>query len=235
MGRSLVRASGDRIEAAREEAEPCARALQRDRPTSPFGQVLARFIAAHPACLAAVLVDAEGECVDYATVLPVFDALVTGAQLAALSTGVAASLAAQGAGALVMWAIEAAQRAFVVRRVADDLSVVFAVASEGLGAHLLRAAAPLAEALRREAGVDTPAWEPWGEALRVTLRSADGWEYAPATLATASGAAQAVEVLGRWHERGLLSTQAVVCFRVRCGTEELTLCHDRNLDRWQRR
>jgi hypothetical protein len=44
-----------------------------------------------------------------------------------------------------------------------------------------------------------------------------------------------VEVLGRWTEPGFISAEEIVCFRVRCQGLELTLTHDRTLDRWHRR
>jgi hypothetical protein len=209
--------------------------LQRDRPVSPFGTILARFLEVHMGCLAAVFIDAEGECVDYASQLEIFDALVLGAQLCPLTLSLSEMGERCGAGALVLWVVEASERDLVVRRVSEELTVVVAVSSGSLGARLLRSMAPLAEALRREAGLAAPAWEPWGEALNVQLRPAMGWGYAPLAVVTRDGVSTPVEVLGRWTEHGTISTREVVCFRVSCGGEELTLSHDLSLDRWQRR
>lgn len=209
--------------------------LQRDRPISPFGEILARFVEVHTGCLAAVFVDADGECIDYASQVDVFDALVIGAQLSPQSHALGRLSQQHGGGALVLWVLEASERDVVVRRVSDELTVVIALEAGALGARLLRSTAPLAEALRREAAIPAPSWEPWGEPMPVELRTAGGWGYAPAALITPDGRREPIEVLGRWTEHGSISTREVVCFRVRCGGEELTLSHDLSLDRWQRR
>lgn len=215
-------------------AEAAPLLLKRDRPPSPFAAILARFVEVHPGCLAAVFVDADGECVDYASQLDVFDALILGAQLCPVTHAIDTRSKQRG-GALVLWVVEASERDIVVRRVTDELTVVVALTAGSLGARLLRAMAALAEALRREAGLATPSWEPWGGALSVRLRPAAGWGYAPGELVASDGTAQPIEVLGRWSEHGSISHREVVCFRVRCGGEELTLSHDLSLDRWQRR
>jgi hypothetical protein len=93
----------------------------------------------------------------------------------------------------------------------------------------------LAEALRREAGLPVPAWDSSGEAFGVQVRPSAGWGYAPCSLRQGDAASQPLEVLGRWIERGSISAEDVVCFRVRAEDQELTLAHDRSLDRWYRR
>jgi hypothetical protein len=209
--------------------------LLRDRPPSPFANILASFLEVHPRTLVAVFVDGEGECVDYASRLDPFEALVLGAQLLPLTLDLAVRMRKQGGGALVSWMVEAEGRDLVVRRVTEDHSVIVALAAGAVSARLLRALSALAEALRREAGFDLPSWDPWGEGLEVETRPAAGWGYAPCRLTRHDGQTQPLEVLGRWSERGSISAQDVVCFRVRAGEDELTLAHDRSLDRWHRR
>jgi predicted regulator of Ras-like GTPase activity (Roadblock/LC7/MglB family) len=220
-----------------QPAEPAGQplTLKRDRPESTFAVILRDFIEVHPVVHAAVFVDRDGECIDYATSLEPFDAQVIGAQLAQVTLDLVRRVPRWGAGALVLWVLEAGSREFVVRRVSDEHVVVAALARSGVNARLLRSMGALAEALRREGELRAAGWEPWGERFVVELRrSAGGWGYAPSAIGQAS-ARQPVEVLGRWVERGSISAQEIVCFRVRCGPEELTLVYDRALDCWSRR
>jgi hypothetical protein len=209
--------------------------LKRDRPESTFAVILRGFIEVHPVVHAAVFVDRDGECIDYATSLEPFDAQLIGAQLCQVTRDLTERVPRWGAGALVLWMLEAGAREFVVRRVSDEHSVVAALARGGVNARLLRSLGALAEALRREASLAASSWEPWRERFVVELRrSAGGWGYAPSAIGQAD-ARRPVEVLGRWVERGAISAQEIVCFRVRCGPEELTLVYDRTLDCWSRR
>lgn len=209
--------------------------LKRDRPESTFAVILRGFVEVHPTVHAAVFVDRDGECVDYATSLEPFDAQVIGAQLAQVTLDLVCRVPRWGAGALVLWVLEAGTREFVVRRVSDEHAVVAALARGSVSARLLRSMGALAEALRREGELAAASWEPWGERFAVELRrSAGAWGYAPSAIGRA-GARRPVEVLGRWVERGTISAQEIVCFRVRCGEEELTLVYDRSLDCWTRR
>jgi len=216
-------------------ARALSRPLLRDRPPSPFANILSGFTDVHSDILAAVFVDGEGECVDYASRLDPFEALLLGAQLLPLTLDLAARVRTHGGGALVLWMVEADRRDLVIRRVTDDHTVIVALAAGAVSARLLRAMSALAEALRREAGFDLPGWDPWGEDFQVDTRPAAGWGYAPCRLTGRDGQTHELEVLGRWTERGSISAQDVVCFRVRAGGDELTLAHDRSLDRWHRR
>jgi hypothetical protein len=196
---------------------------------------LRSFVEVHPAVLAAVFVDRDGECIDYASSLDPYEAQVIGAQLSQITLDLSRQVPGWGGGALVLWVLEAASREFVVRRVSDEHAVVTGLERGGVNARLLRSMGALAEALRREAALTAADWEPWGDGFMVELRrSAGGWGYAPSAMGPAS-AQRPVEVLGRWVERGSISSQEIVCFRVRCGPEELTLVYDRSLDRWLRR
>jgi hypothetical protein len=216
-------------------SEPGASPLARDRPESPFARILAGFVQVHSGVLSATFVDAEGECIDYASRIEPYEAQLIGAQLSALSAELATRLGALHSGPLVLWVLEAARREFVVRRVTDEHLVVIALAPQGLSARLLRATTALAEALRREGGLSLPAWDPGGEAFEVQIRPSPGWGYAPCALQIGGAESRALEVLGRWTERGSISAEDVVCFRVRAADHELTLAHDRSLDRWYRR
>jgi hypothetical protein len=196
---------------------------------------LAGFVEMQPDVLSATFVDSEGECIDYASRIEPYEAQVIGAQLQVVSAELTARLAALKGGNLILWVLEAELREFVVRRVTDEHIVAVALTHHGLSGRLLRAMTVLAEALRRESGFDAPTWDPWGEPFEVQVRASSGWGYAPAVLRVGTRASQPLEVLGRWTERGAISVEDVVCFRVRTEEQELTLAHDRSLNRWYRR
>lgn len=209
--------------------------FRRNRPESRFGHILALLLTDHPQVETATFVDGQGECIDYASRIDPFEAEVAGAQLQDASAGLRASLEKVSDGALVMWTVEAARRDFVVRRVTEEHCVVVALTAHGVTAHLLRSLPALAEALRREGDLDAPPWDVRGEVYQVNVRPSQGFGYAPEAVALDDGEPTPVEVLGRWTERGFISAEEVVCFRVRCQGRELTLTHDRYSDRWHRR
>ncbi len=87
--------------------------------------------------------------------------------------------------------------------------------------------------LRREAGIAVPDWEPVVDAVRVEVREAVGWPYAPTAFHDEDQRVGIAAVLGRWNEG--TGTRSRICFRVRTDDgEELTLVHDRVVDRWER-
>jgi predicted regulator of Ras-like GTPase activity (Roadblock/LC7/MglB family) len=209
--------------------------LQRGRPESRFGRILANLLDAHDAIESATFVADDGECIDYASRIDPFEAEVRGAQMLAVTGEIAARAARVGAGALLLWNVEAERRDFVIRRVTEEHWLVLALKAPGVTAQLLRALGAVADALRREAGFAEPAWDARGEPLGVTVRPSLGFGFAPDAIRLDEGPPSAVEVLGRWLERGLLSSEEVVCFRVRCEGRELTLAYDRQRGAWYRR
>ena len=209
--------------------------LRRDRPESRFGYILGGLLEAHRQVDSAAFVDGEGECIDYASRLEPYEAELAGAQLLVVTAELVRRMAGMNAGALILWTVEAGQRDFVVRRVTDEHCVVLALISHGLTAHLLRSMSALADALRKEGGLEVPSWDARGEVYQVHVRPSLGFGYAPQAVSLGEEAPTPVEVLGRWTERGSISTQEIICFRVRCQGRELTLTHDRSLDRWHRR
>jgi hypothetical protein len=209
--------------------------LRRDRPESRFGQILAGLLEAHRQVDSAAFVDGLGECIDYATRFNPYEAELAGAQMLTVTTDLARRMTRLSAGALILWTVEAGQRDFVVRRVTEEHCVVLALISHGVTAHLLRSLSALAAALRQEGELSVPSWDARAEVFRVDVRPSVGFGYAPQAVALGEEAPTPVEVLGRWTERGFISTEEVICFRVRCQGRELTLTHDPSLDRWQRR
>jgi hypothetical protein len=68
----------------------------------------------------------------------------------------------------------------------------------------------------------------------VLVRSAIGWEYAPAAFSEGGIRVAVSDVLGRWTEPSGVQGDDIVCFRVRTQDgQELTLVHDPGGDGWQ--
>jgi hypothetical protein len=217
------------------DARAQGEALQRDRPETPFSKLLGEFLRAHDRVLCAVFVDAEGECVDYASRVDPYEAMVFGATLLEPTARMVKAYASAAAGQPVLWVLSAERLDAVVRRVSDEHMFAVWLEPGALSARLLRAMAPLAEFLRREAGLPAPDWDPEGEPLEVETREAKGWGYAPRSMWVEGRTVRDLEVLGRWTERGTLTVQEAICFRVRAEGQELTLVHEPALKRWYRR
>ena len=99
-----------------------ARTLQRDRPDSAFSHILNRFVQVHLEVLAAVVVDCDGECVDYASVIDPYEAKVFGAALLGTTAEITAATRRMGAGSPIQWIVEAAHYDLLVRRLSDPLA-----------------------------------------------------------------------------------------------------------------
>jgi predicted regulator of Ras-like GTPase activity (Roadblock/LC7/MglB family) len=211
------------------------RPLQRDRPDSSFSLILSRFLARHDHSLAAVLVDGDGECVDYATVLDPYEAKIFGAVLLSTSAELMACTRKLGHGAPIQWVVEAARYDLVVRRLSEDFTLVVVLEAERLTGHVLAAMSALAEALRREAGLSAETWDPASVPFRVDMQRTDGGEDVPACVHDGSRALRVERVLARWTERGGISHAERLCFRVRAGDRDLTLVYEPDLLRWHRR
>lgn len=182
---------------------------------------------------AAVFVDVDGECIDYASREPPFEAMVFAATLLNPTREMVERASARNRNGPVQWLLEAEALSAIVRRVSDEHVLAVWLEPSAISVQILRDVVPLAESLRVESGLTAPSWDPIGEPVEVELREAKGWGYAPRALkGSRSGA---LEVLGRWTEAVGIAAQATVCFRVRLADAELTLVHDPATDRWYRR
>lgn len=213
-----------------------SRALaQRDQDESPFSRILEDFWRTHDGVLAAVFVDSDGETVDYCSSVPPYDARVAAATLHAMIDPLSEPCDRLGAGFARQWVIECAERDLLFRRVSDGYSLAVVARAGALSARLLAGTDAVAIALRREAGLLAPQWDPSSDPYVVETRPAVAWGYAPTRIHHAGSQRDVKDVLGRWTERGAVSLQPLVCFRVRCADEELTLVHDPHLERWFQR
>lgn len=209
--------------------------LSRDRPETPFSRILSAFLEQYPSAGAAVFLDADGECIDYAARMDPYEAMVFGATMVSPTRELVARGQRGAGGQPILWWLETEKFDALVRRVSDEHVLVVWLSQGALSALLLRAMGPLAEQLRFESGVPAPVWDPVGEPIEVELREARGWGYAPGALRSTTGHLEPVDVLGRWTEGSGLTGQGLVCFLVRHQDLELTLVHDPAADRWFRR
>ena len=209
-----------------------AKEAPRDLVESAFTPILRRLLHRTTGVLAVCFVDGEGECVDYASSLPPFESKVAGAQMTVTLWEVAAAMVRLMAGRTWHLHVHSECRDVVARRVNDDYLLVVVLKPRALTRRLMGGIEQTVIELRREAGIDIPDWEPIADSVRVEVREATGWAYAPAAFFDETETRVEIElVMGRWTE----GTDSRVCFRVQTQDgEELTLVHDRALDRWER-
>ncbi|MCA9615752.1 MAG: hypothetical protein KC586_23510 [Myxococcales bacterium] len=216
-----------RVRAPSEEAE-------RDQVESSFTQILRRLWIANVDVLAAVLVDVDGECVDYCSALPPFDAKVAGAHLRVIVDDVRRFMERIGGAEPSRIEIHGSERDLVARRLGDGYLLVVVTNATGTDQALLADVESVAEALRSEAGLSTPGWDPTAD-LEVHVRRATGWEFAPRAFVEDGRTHEIASVLGRWEESGPLAGDHLVCFRVQTeGGTEATLAYDPIEKRWLR-
>jgi len=198
----------------------------RDQNLSPFGVILARLcdaLGAH----GAVLVDQEGEAVDYAGTTQPFDLKVGGAELRLLINCFGASFF--GGSADCELVLKSRKKSFAAFALDDGYALVVRLP---LGAfHTSRRA--VSEAVRdlcEEAGWRVPASFAKDRWVRVDVRVCSGAPRRPEAL-WIDGRWHAVEVLGRWVDQQQLLAREDG-YRVRLGNgSELTLVRER-FGRW---
>ena len=207
---------------------------ERDQVVSSFTLILRDALETCAGALAFVFVDREGECIDYATRIPAFDAKIAGAQFKVLEPEILELAQRLGGGHGVRFEVAGTERTFLGAPLGEGY-LVLAVMLSGASPALVDAALEEAAVrLRAEAGLETPAWDP-RTVLEVETRLSLGWSYAPAAYRYAGVSYQVADVLGCWDDGGNLAGE-VVCFRVRLDTgAEHTLAHDPRRDRWHYR
>jgi hypothetical protein len=208
---------------------------QRDQGESAFTPILRRFFQCVPTLLAAVFVDAEGECIDYVSALEPFEAKVAAAHLhntmSLFRWGRASALLGESFGLDLC----ASTREAFVRCVGDGYMLI-ALALPGFDRTELEDALAVAtQEFRAEVGIAPPSWERRQERLSVRVRASKDWQYAPAAFYARGERVAISDVLGRWTERvDDAAGSDRVCFRVRTQEgQELTLVHEPESKLWQ--
>ena len=207
----------------------------RDQDESPFSRILEDFWRSHETVLAAVFVDAEGETVDYCSSVDPYEARVAAATVHAMLAPLHEPCENLGAGFARQWLMECEHRDLIMRRISAEYGLLVVAEAGAVTARLLAGLDAVAIALRREAEIPAPSWDPGAEPYVVETREAVAWGYAPVSIRHGDDERVVRDVLGRWTERGAVSLEPLVCFRVRCEEEELTLVHDPWLQRWYTR
>lgn len=210
-----------------------ARESPRDQAESAFTPILRRLLHRTTGVLAVCFVDDEGETVDYCAALAPYDVKVTGAHLRVIMGDLGARLERAGGGASWLLHVSGDGRDLLARRVSEEYLLVVLTKPRGVTRRLLGGVEQAVAELRREAGIAAPAWEPSASTVRVEVRDAVGWPYAPAAFHDEGQRVPVADVLGRWTEG--TGPRARICFRVRTEDgQELTLVHDRAQGRWER-
>jgi hypothetical protein len=208
----------------------------RDQDESGFTPILRSLWADHPGVLAVAFVDQMGECVDYCSSLSPFDAKVAGATLLIVLEEIAPRCHQAGAGIPKLLHLVTERTEFVARRVTDEYLLVVLVRPARVVRKLVDAIEAAVVRLRQEAGAPVPSWDVVEVGLRVEVRVARGWPYAPSAFVEAGARVEVQAVLGRWVEGAEATGGELVCFRIQTAAgEELTLAHDLVSDRWLRR
>lgn len=213
----------------------------RDLDESSFTPILRAVLYAVPGALAVVFVDREGECIDYCSSLPPFDAKVIAAHMLIVTSEVRER--SSRAGEPWYLHVHGSERDIVVRRITDDYLLVVVTRPIGVSSLLTETMELAVRQLRSECGEPPPAWEPAPDTrVRVELRvSNTGWAYAPSAFWDLGDRTAVTDVLGRWveEEKGLRPGDLpieLVCFMVRTEHgQELTLVHRVDEDTWERR
>jgi predicted regulator of Ras-like GTPase activity (Roadblock/LC7/MglB family) len=206
----------------------------RDLDETPFTGVLRSLLRTVPEALLAVFVDEEGECIDYCSVLAPYEAKVAGAQLHVVMHEISAVLARLRAGKSWFLHVQAETRELLVRRVSDEYVLVVVTRPTPVEGPLRAALDSTVAALRAEGEIARPAWEPHRPSLRVDVREALGWGYAPLVFYDRGVRTEITAVLGRFGEGDGRGRRDLFLVRTEHG-EELTLAHRPSDGVWERR
>ena len=219
----------------RSSAPPDRVESERDQIDGPFTSVLRALFRASDAVIAAVLVDSDGEAVDYCSVLDPYEAKVAGAMLGLAFDRVVEFAAALDIGGAGFLEIRGAERDLVLRDLGEGYRLVVITEAGGSDPPLAEAVDIVCELLREEGGLPAPCWDPRAPRMRVEVREAVGWQFAPASLAVGpdEDPVPIRAVLGRWEERSSLAGGRLICFRVRLADgRETTLAFDEDEQTW---
>lgn len=210
----------------------------RDQDESAFTPILRQAWRADASTRCVLFVDREGECIDYVSSIDPFDAKVIGAHGLLLLDALRQRQEAVGVGEPHRLEIATSGYLLWVQRVSDDYAMVVLADTDADDRMLDEVVRESCQAFRRECAIATPPWdadlaEAAGDALRVEVRKAIGWAYAPSAIVRGAARTPIAAVLGRWTEDEPKQGE-LICFRVRtAGGQELTLMHAPHHNQWR--
>ncbi|QQR89201.1 MAG: roadblock/LC7 domain-containing protein [Myxococcales bacterium] len=210
---------------------------KRDFLPTAFTGILESMRLSHPQVIAAVFVDAEGECVDYSSELDPYETKVLGALFLPLVFDFAAASTSAGLGTVKALTVRTDRRQFIARRVSVEYLLVLVVGPDIQEHTLKRVIENTVVAIRHEARIEVPLWEtPSIEcSVQVQTRAAKGWPFAPELFEEGGIQRRVLAVLGYWQEQGPEESEARDLFRVRSDDgRELTLEFWRSTKQWIR-
>lgn len=168
----------------------------RDTDASTFAAILTDLIARVPGALGAVLVDAEGEAVDYAGRLDAFDLKLAAAHWQIVLTDLRAKAAAHTSGSPRSLVVRGEKRSFIVHELPEGYTLVLVLSRRAGFTQATRAFAVCERALVAEAGWSLPRRIPAWFGLDVESTRAGR----PARISYGARN-QGIEVLGRVASR----------------------------------
>lgn len=171
--------------------------VARDTDASPFAAILVDLIGRVPGSLGAVLVDAEGESVDYAGGLDPFDLKLAAAHWQIVLTDIRGTAVGHASGPPNALVVRSEKRSFIVHELPEGYTLVLVLSRRAGFTQATRAFAVCERALVSEAGWRLPRRIPAWFALDVQSTRAGR----PARI-TYGARHQTVEVLGRLAARG---------------------------------
>lgn len=210
----------------------------RDQHESEFTVILRRLWRSVPNVLAAAFVDREGECIDYVSSVDPFEAKVAGAHMEVMLGALQQTQAKLSTGEAYGLEILTDTHELWGRRISEEYVVVVLLTPECDRTQLRLVLRQICAAFRDEVGLPAPGWDMESLPLRVSVRPAAVWPYAPEVFWRSDERVDVSDVLGRWYERHSAAAEphARICFRVRTVSgQELTLVHHVQDDDWSLR
>jgi predicted regulator of Ras-like GTPase activity (Roadblock/LC7/MglB family) len=182
----------------------------RDNDASSFSPILIDFIARVPGAIGAVLVDRDGEAVDYAGRVDTYDLKLSGAHWQIVLRETRAVAMHFDLGATRVLAVRGERRSFIVHALPDDYALVLLLGKRAGFTARTRAFAVCERALAEEAGWSTATGSVgWFAAQVVEGRSgrpsrigANGQEYAVEVVGRLTGLAASEDGWRVRHEQG---------------------------------
>jgi predicted regulator of Ras-like GTPase activity (Roadblock/LC7/MglB family) len=206
---------------------PRAPEKERDQAVTGFSGHLDNLIRQLPEALCAVFIDGEGETIDLASRLDLFDARVTGAEMAVLLASVRQSFLKLSQGETLEFRLEGSERSIIARHVSEGYDLIVLIQAATISARAAELTAAAAISLLVEAGLKPP---PSYAVLRAVEQRPSRTGLLVPTAFEEGGVRRRVEsILGHRADTG----EAKFLVRLDDG-EELVLEQENSTGKWRR-